>query len=153
MDSMTQRERDILEESFGLYDTVGDAKIEINYLGEALRGLGLNPTEMDVQKIVKELDSAGSRRISFEEFLPIYQSLASRGGNERNKKNKTDFLECFRVFDREQNGTISAGELQHVMTTLGEAMTPAQMDLLCQGLEDKNGMINIEEFVDQVMNG
>ena len=85
MDSMTQRERDILEESFGLYDTVGDAKIEINYLGEALRGLGLNPTEMDVQKIVKELDSAGSRRISFEEFLPIYQSLASRGGNERNK--------------------------------------------------------------------
>lgn len=147
---MTQRERDLLEESFCLYDTVGDGKIEISFLGEALRGLGLNPTEGDVQKIVKELDSTGSMRVSFEEFLPIYQSIGARGNN---KKNKTDFVECFRVFDKEQNGTISAGELQHVMTTLGEAMTPAQIDLITQGLEDKNGLVNIEDFVNSVMEG
>ena len=29
MESMTQREKDVLEESFALYDTVGDSKIEI----------------------------------------------------------------------------------------------------------------------------
>ena len=152
MESMTQRERDLLEESFSLYDTIGDSKIEIGYLGEALRGLGLNPTEGDVQKIVRELDSTGTKRMSFEEFLPIYQSLSTRV-SERHKKNKTDFLECFRVFDKEQNGTITAGELQHVMTTLGEALTPAQVDLITQNLEDKNGMINIEEFVNTVMEG
>jgi len=153
MENMTQRERDLLEESFSLYDTVGDAKIDINLLGEALRGLGLNPTEADVMKIVKELDSSGSKRMSFEEFLPVYQSLLARGGNDRYKKNKVDFLECFRVFDKEQNGTITSGELQHVMTTLGEALTPAQVDLITQGLEDKNGMINIDDFVNTVMEG
>ena len=131
MDALTQREREVLEESFCLYDTVGDSKIEIGLLGEALRGLGLNPTEADVQKIVKELDSTGSRRVSFEEFLPIYQSMSTK----TQKKNKTDFIECFRVFDKEQNGTISSGELQHVMTSLGEALTPAQIDLITQGLE------------------
>lgn len=152
MDSMTQRDRDLLEESFSLYDTVGDSKIDIGILGEALRGLGLNPTEGDVQKIVKELDSTGSRRVSFEEFLPMYLSLSSKG-SDRHKKNVTDFIECFRVFDKEQNGTVSAGELQHVMTTLGEPLTPAQVDLLTSGIEDKNGMVNIEEFVAIVMQG
>ena len=146
---MTQREKDVLEESFALYDTVGDSKIEIGLLGEALRGLGLNPTEAEVQKIVKELDSTGSTRISFEEFLPIFQSLSSR----KKKANPEDFIECFRVFDKEGDGTITAGELHHVITTLGEALTPQQVDLLTQGLEDKKGCLNIEEFVRNVMDG
>ena len=52
--------------------------MDIQLLGETLRGLGLNPTEGEVHKIVKELDSAGALRISFEEFLPIYQSFSAR---------------------------------------------------------------------------
>merc|ERR1711962_1097855 len=76
-------------------------------LGEVLRGLGLNPTNGDVDSIVKELGS--SSRMTFKEFLPIYESMLQR---MESKKSKTavDFLECFRVFDREQNGTINIGE-------------------------------------------
>ena len=66
-----KNDRDFLEESFTLYDTLGDHKIDINLLGEVLRGLGLNPTNGDVDSIVKELGS--STRMSFEEFLPIYE--------------------------------------------------------------------------------
>ena len=153
MELITQRERLILGESFSLYDTIGDGKIEIGLLGEALRGLGLNPTESDVQKIARELESSGAKRISFEEFFPIYQSLAARAEKDTSKKNKSDFRECFRLFDREQNGTIAAGELHHVMTSLGETLTTAQMDLITQGLEDKNGMINIDDLVATVMDG
>lgn len=149
---MNQRDREVLEESFSLYDTIGDHKIDITILGEVLRGLGLNPTEGDVQKIIRELDSSGSKRITYEEFLPIYESISTRGEG-RSKKSAIDFLECFRVFDREQNGTISKGELQHVMTTLGEGLSSEEINALTQGLEDKSGMVNIEDFVKQVMNG
>jgi len=152
MENMNQRDRELLEESFSLYDTIGDHKIDITILGEVLRGLGLNPTEGDVQKIIRELDSAGSKRITYEEFLPIFESLSSRGEG-RGKKTKVDFLECFRVFDREQNGTISIGELQHVMTTLGEGLSSDEVNALTQGMEDKSGMINIEDFVKTVMSG
>ena len=55
-------ERDWLEESFVIYDTLGDHKIDIILLGDVLRGLGLNPTEGEVQKIIKELESSGSNR-------------------------------------------------------------------------------------------
>jgi len=149
---MSQRDREILEESFALYDTIGDHKIDIELLGEVLRGLGLNPTEGDVQKIIKELNSSGSQRITYEEFLPIFESLSSRGEG-RGSKTTVDFLECFRVFDREQNGTISIGELQHVMTTLGEGLTSEEVNALTQGLDDQLGQVNIEDFVKAVMGG
>jgi len=155
---ITQREREVLEESFTLYDTIGDNKVDIGLLGETLRGLGLNPTEGEVQKIVKELDSAGARRISFEEFFPIYQSFSARTPRtvEREHRGGTgasDFMECFRVFDKEQNGTISIGELQHVMTTLGEGLSADEVNLLTRGIEDKDGQVDIEQFVKSVMEG
>ena len=160
---MTQREREVLEESFSLYDTIGDNKVDIQLLGETLRGLGLNPTEGEVQKIVKELDSAGARRISFEEFLPIYQSFSARtprsvqpeprAPNSGRGTGASDFMECFRVFDKEQKGTISIGELQHVMTTLGEGLSADEVNLLTRGIEDKDGQVDIEQFVKSVMEG
>jgi len=155
---ITQREREVLEESFSLYDTIGDNKVDIQLLGETLRGLGLNPTEGEVHKIVKELDSAGARRISFEEFFPIYQSFSARTPRnaepERSRgTGASDFLECFRVFDKEQNGTISIGELQHVMTTLGEGLSADEVNLLTRGIEDKDGQVDIEQFVKSVMEG
>jgi len=146
-------DRDWVEESFVIYDTVGDHKIDIILLGDVLRGLGLNPTEGEVQKIIKEIESSGSTRISFEEFFPIFESISSRGESRSAQKKTPEFLECFRVFDREQNGTISIGELQHVMMTLGEGLTTEEINALTHGMEDKAGMINIEEFVKNVMNG
>ena len=55
-------------------------------------------------------------RISFEMFLPILQTVS------KNKDTNTieDFIEGFRVFDKEQNGTISSAELRHLLTSLGE---------------------------------
>jgi Ca2+-binding EF-hand superfamily protein len=72
------------------------------------------------------------------------------------KKSKTavDFLECFRVFDREQNGTINIGELKHVMSTLGEGLTLDEINDLTKGMETKGeGNVSIDDFVRTVMDG
>ena len=49
-------------------------------------------------------------------FLPILQTI------QKNRDTSTyeDFVEGFRVFDKEQNGTISSAELRHLLTSLGE---------------------------------
>ena len=63
--------------------------------------------------------SIGTKRISFEEFLPIYMS-------ENQKKNQgtlEDFIEALKVFDKENNGLINSAELRHVLTSLGEKIT------------------------------
>ena len=55
------------------------------------------------------------RRISFEMFLPILSTISKN----REKPVLEDFVEGFRVFDKEQNGFIHSAELRHLLTNLG----------------------------------
>jgi len=55
------------------------------------------------------------RRISFEMFLPILSTISKN----REKPVLEDFIEGFRVFDKEQNGFIHSAELRHLLTNLG----------------------------------
>jgi myosin light chain 6 len=52
---------------------------------------------------------------------------------------------------QEGNGRISAVELRHLLTGLGEKMTEEEVESLIQGKEDSQGNINYEEFVKMVL--
>ncbi|KAF7234281.1 hypothetical protein EG68_11885 [Paragonimus skrjabini miyazakii] len=45
-------------DTFTLFDTVGDEKIEAKDIGEVVRALGLNPTESDVRKFSNQTDTS-----------------------------------------------------------------------------------------------
>ena len=59
---------------------------------------------------------AGNKRVSFEEFLPIFLSCQSK----KEQGTMEDFIEGLRVFDKDGNGFINSAELRHVLTSLGE---------------------------------
>ena len=59
-----------------------------------------------------------------------------------------EIREAFRVFDKDGNGFISAAELRHVMTNLGEKLTDDEVDEMIREADiDGDGQINYEEFV------
>jgi len=60
--------------------------------------------------------------IDFPEFL----SLMSR--KMRDTDTEEELIEAFKIFDRDGNGFISAAELRHVMTNLGEKLTDEEID-------------------------
>ena len=73
-----------------------------------------------MQKCVLCLFSfSGNKRISFEEFLPIFLSI---GGKTSTNTSIEGFVDGLRVFDRDGNGQISAAELRHVLTGLGRVI-------------------------------
>lgn len=56
------------------------------------------------------------------------------------------------MFDRDGNGLISAAELRHVMTNLGEKLTEEEVDEMIREADiDGDGHINYEEFVRMMM--
>jgi myosin light chain 6 len=138
-----------LRECFLLYDKIGDDNIDSSQLGEVLRGLGQNPTNAEIKKNIAELDPEGTNRISFEEFLPIYQSFKGK----KAKFNSDDFVDSLKMFDIDGSGMINEGELRHLLTSLGEKMTDEEVDILIQGLEDKQGQIDCEQFIGNVLSG
>ena len=138
-------------DAFSLFDKQGDGKVECCEIGNIMRALGLNPTESMVKKIIGEIDTSGQKRISLEEFVPLFHTQSKK--KPPSDGNMESFSEGFRIFDRENNGSVSVAEIRHLLCSLGESLNGDDVDQLVAGMEDADGNINYEEFVRGVCNG
>jgi hypothetical protein len=69
-----------------------------------------------------QIDSDGNGTIDFPEFLTMMARKMKDTDSEE------EILEAFKVFDKDGNGFISAAELRHIMTNLGEKLTDEEVD-------------------------
>ena len=81
----------------------------------------------------------GNGTIDFPEFL----TMMSRKNHDIDKEE--ELREAFKVFDKDGNGFISAAELRHVMTNLGEKLTDDEVDEMIREADtDGDGQVNYE---------
>merc|ERR1712153_124311 len=100
----------------------------------------------ELQDMINEVDADGNGTIDFPEFL----SLMAR--KMKDTDTEEELIEAFKVFDKDGNGFISAAELRHVMTHLGEKLTDEEVDEMIREADvDGDGQINYEEFVKIMM--
>merc|ERR1712226_1151361 len=124
----------------------GDGTISTAELGTVMRSLGQNPTAAELQDMINEVDADGSGTIDFPEFL----SLQAR--KMKDTDTEEELIEAFKVFDRDGSGFISAADLRHIMTNLGEKLTDEEVDEMIREADiDGDGQINYEEFVKVMM--
>uniref|UniRef100_A0A0K0E289 EF-hand domain-containing protein n=1 Tax=Strongyloides stercoralis TaxID=6248 RepID=A0A0K0E289_STRER len=141
---------DKLKEVFNLYDEELDGKVDVSQIGDVIRACGLKPTNAQVKKAYGgEEMKKGSKRITFEEWLPIYEQVKK----EKEVGSFADFLEGLRVFDKEESGKIYKTELRHVLLALGERLTADEADELLKDAADAEGLVNYEAFIKKVMAG
>lgn len=89
--------------------------------------------------IVKNLEILGNGTIDFPEFLTMMARKMKDTDSEE------EIREAFRVFDKDGNGFISAAELRHVMTNLGEKLTDEEVDEMIREADiDGDGQVNYE---------
>ncbi|XP_022779585.1 myosin-2 essential light chain-like [Stylophora pistillata] len=140
-------EEQILEfkDAFSLFDNVGDGKVDKSQVPGLLRSVGLNPLKQDLDKVKENLKSMKEKRVAFEEFLPIYVTLAKKQvGSEE------EFIGALKMFDRDGNGYISSAELRRMLTALGDKLTEAQAEHIV-GMFETKGMIDYEKLVQEVL--
>eukprot|EP00961_Rhodomonas_salina_P064921 873499-Rhodomonas_salina.3 len=105
------------------------------------------------------VDADGNGTIDFPEFLTLMARKMKDTDSEEeilearefSDKPPTRAMSC-QVFDKDGNGFISAAELRHVMTNLGEKLTDEEVDEMIREADiDGDGQINYEEFVKMMM--
>jgi len=140
-DKLRQEDLNDIKECFTLYDKDADGKISCQELGTVVRSLGQNPTEAEVDDIARNMIRGPT--FGLPELLQV---MAKFMGESRNKKD--EIRESFSVFDRDGSGMISAAELRHVMTNIGEKLSDQEVDEMLREIEvDRDGQISYEEMV------
>ena len=146
VENLTDEKMMEFKAAFELFDKDRNGKITSKELGTVMRGLGQNPTEEELKQIIREVDLDGNGTIDFKEFLCLMV--------KKMKDTDTDeeLLEAFKVFDRDGNGFITSHELRNVMNSLGENLTPEEIEEMIKEADlDNDGQIDYEEFVKMMM--
>ena len=125
-----------------MFDRDKDGHINEKEIGNVMRSLGHDPTDIDLKDFLAEFDKNNKGVLNFDEF----QLLMSR--KVRDADTEEELIEAFRVFDKEGNGLISSSELRHIMTTLGEKLTEEEVDEMMNEADyNGDGFINYQDFV------
>ncbi|KAJ1749677.1 Golgi Transport [Coemansia sp. RSA 989] len=142
MADMNEQNIKELKEAFALFDKDNNGVITRNELSRLMRSLNHNPTEEELNDMINEVDENGDGSIDFPEFVAMMarKPMSSEGPED-------EILEAFRVFDKNDDGVISAEELRQVMNSLGEKLTDAEIEEMIREADvDGDGQINYEEF-------
>uniref|UniRef100_A0A224YW68 Myosin light chain 6 n=1 Tax=Rhipicephalus zambeziensis TaxID=60191 RepID=A0A224YW68_9ACAR len=138
-------------EHFEIYDMCAEGKVDCADLGSLLRSLDLRPTNATIEKN-GGTQKRGEKKITLEEFLPIYSQIKK----DKDMGTHADFLEGLKVYDKAENGQMLEAELAHVLLSLGERLTDAEVDEImqcCAGTVDEEGFIKYENFIKNVLAG
>ena len=138
LDDLTEYQIAEYKEAFQIFDKHGEGAISSKELGTIMRSLGLNPSDEDLKEIIDSFDNEKNNNlIDFNSFLVI---MAKRK-NDIDKEE--DLLDAFRVFDKENNGKISARELRYVMMSSGEDLNENDIEEMIREASTEN-----DDFID-----
>jgi len=131
-----------LRDAFSLFDKDGDGTITINELGDVMKSLGLNPSQEELRRMMREVDTDRNGTIDFNEFLTMMAAHSSAGSDGLD-----ELRAAFNMFDKDGSGQISIQELKQVMHSLGERLTDRELEEMIHEADNNgDGEINFEEF-------
>merc|ERR1712211_99995 len=130
-----------ITQAFELFDTDGAGTIATQELRGAMRALGFEPKQEEIDKMVRDADDDGSGSVDFSEFLDMMaHKILNRDPIEEINK-------AFKLFDDDNTGKVTFKNLKRVAKELGERLTDEELqEMIDEADRDGDGEVNNEEF-------
>lgn len=132
---------------FTLFDKKGQGHIDSALVGDYLRAIGYNPTNQQVTDLTRD----GSATYSLEQMNQlVHDNQQLLDATTQGKLE--DFIKAFQVFDKENTGKVTVGDLRYMLTGLGEKLDDSEVDELLKGVEvDSDGGIEYRKFIEDIL--
>ena len=142
VDLLTEQQLEEFREVFNLFDKDGGGTISASELGTVMRTLGQNPSELEVETMIREVDKDGNGEIDFEEFCKLMVRQM-----EQNEPAE-ELVEVFRLFDKDNNGQIDWYDLGVAFKSIGEKVPDEDLkEMIEEHDHDGDKALNFNEFV------
>eukprot|EP00250_Pteridium_aquilinum_P023222 c2643_g1_i1 orf=102-593(+) len=139
----TDEQRQEIHEAFELFDTDGSGTIDATELQVAMRALGFEADNEEIEMMIADIDKDGSGSIDFEEFL---QMMTDKMGE---KDTIREISKVFRLFVDPNTGTVTFEKLKEVARASGEEITDAELwEMIKEADHDGDQQLNEDEFID-----
>ncbi|XP_010650739.1 probable calcium-binding protein CML20 isoform X1 [Vitis vinifera] len=139
---LTTQKKQEIKEAFDLFDIDESGTIDAKELSLAMRALGFEMTDAQIEQMIKDVDKDGSGAIDFDEF--VYMMTTKIGERDT----KEELMKAFHIIDLDKNGKISATDIQRVAKELGESFTANEIEeMIREADQDSDGEVNLEEFM------
>lgn len=148
------RQQEQINDVFAVFDTNRDGYLDYGELRFSLRALGFELPKSDTYSYLVRYgiqppnwDTRRECSPVFREFtLPIWQGIAGTLIHGRDPRSECE--RAFKLFDVDNKGLITVGDLRRVQHELGQSMEESELESMINEFdaEGKNA-INVDEFV------
>merc|ERR1711959_170162 len=140
--SLSEDQKKECKEAFDLFDSDGSGAIDASELKVAMMALGFEPTEDEIDKMVKDIDEDGNATVEFNEFMDMMEGKMSE------KDQVEEMKKAFKLYDDDNTGKITFKNLERVAKELGEAMSAEDLqELITEADQDGDGALSEAEFI------
>ncbi|XP_048586172.1 calmodulin-like protein 12 [Nematostella vectensis] len=143
LDHLSDEQISEYKEAFYMYDADGSGHVTTKELHKAMRTLGFNPTEEEIQEMVNEVDYDGNGVLDFNEFVDLMENQKKPDEEEQ------DLINAFHVFDSDDKGYIEASELRDLLCGMEKKIPEDELqDMLRYYGLDKDRRVLLMEFAE-----
>ncbi|KAH3802306.1 neo-calmodulin-like [Dreissena polymorpha] len=130
------------DEIFDQMDQNHDGRISVHELVKAARLLGLSPTQKEAEQMIEDCNPREKGYVTRAEFRKLFESKEVDVDAQIE-----EMTSAFRVFDKDNSGTITRDEIISVLKLSGEKVDEAELEEIMASVDvDGDGKISIEEF-------
>merc|ERR1712080_15238 len=133
-----------IEDTFN--DHSKDGRIPADKIGDAIRALGYNPLQSEVQQWIESVGST----FSLNDFL----SIINHCKNQQETSSREEVNESLAFFDMDGEGYLPVEQLRYLMCSVqtGEQITKTEFDELIDGIHVREGKISYLDLAEIMMN-
>ena len=140
---LSAKEMQEYQEAFSFFDLDKDGFIQTSEIGKVMRSGGLNPSESELDNLIRISSSSRTNKIDFAEFMHL---IAKNIGE--NRVDESQIRESFKIFDSYGNGLVNLMQMRVSLQNLGEKLRDEEIDELIREADiDTEGNVNYEELV------